>query len=132
MVPVVVTWSEDDAVRQEVIANSSKAVALFDELCSRLSHSPSMVEFAMGLAGRALAVGAGRSETVVTYQSSLDPPYFISAGDPRRSGEIPFEYAAQTTPYAAFNAIALSEGRAALIAYLASGELPAGIDWERL
>ena len=132
MLTLVATWTEDDVVHESILADGDEAATLFDQLTVRLVAAPSMVEVAMDGSGCALAIGAGRPETVVTYQSSLDPPYFISAGQPDRAGEIRFLYAGETTPYSAANAISVSDGRRALIEYVRDGGLPEGIEWERL
>ncbi len=129
---IVVWWTEHDEVKSAHLADAGEALALYDELVVRVISRPSMVEFASGSPGCALAIGAGATETVVTFQSSLDPPYFISAGEASKTGDVWFEYSGEATAYSASNVIPAADGRHALVEYLHDSRRPSAIDWERL
>jgi hypothetical protein len=91
-----------------------------------------MVEYS-NARGLAFAIGAGRTETVLTYQSSDDPPYFTSRGIARPPiREIAFAYAREETPYPGFSAVSIGDGIRALEYFLDCGERSSAIDWERL
>jgi hypothetical protein len=91
-----------------------------------------MVEFFDPNTGLSLAVGVAGTESVVTFQQSLDPPYFISLGDPSRTDVVNFVYGNENSEYLGRNAIPMNEAESALIAFVRDRIKPANLAWERL
>jgi hypothetical protein len=90
-----------------------------------------MVEF-FDSSGRSIAIGVGRRQTVVTYQDSLDPPYYISQGDSGNEVPVTFQYGGEETEYLGQNIVDLHPAMNALQDFFGSSSLYAGIEWERL
>lgn len=96
-------WTGSQKVLERTINNVGQAIEL-----TKMAHNadePTMIEFSETETGRSLAVGLGRKHTVVTYQESLDPPYYISLGDLNCEGVTSFWYAGEETEYLLQNAI---------------------------
>ncbi len=70
--------------------------------------------------------------SVLTFQKSLDPPYFISLGDVGREGVEWFCYAGERTEYLASNLISLDVAMAALKHFVDFRTKPECVEWEQL
>jgi hypothetical protein len=126
-------WTQNGSIVQVGIDGADQALDLFDRLNSELADAPSMIEFvAPDDRGPAFAIGAGRAVSVLTFQASLDPPYFISSGDLDANGELWFSFAEEETAYAKINAIDRAVARTALRQFIETCDLPDNVSWERL
>lgn len=131
--PMQARWTSDGHVVQRAIASPGEGLKLFWEVNSIAAAAPTMVEYADDSSGRALAIGAGRRQTVVTLQSSSDPPYFTSrATIPPPADEIWFLSAGENTPYPGSSAVPTAAGVIALECFLTCGGRSDAIEWERL
>lgn len=81
---------------------------------------------------RSLAIGLGRDRTVVTYQDSLEPPYFISLGNAEEKGVETFMYGGEPTEYHAANLVSLACGFGALGEFFCCDRRPETCRWEQL
>jgi hypothetical protein len=122
------SWEHDERVQ---VTSWEEAETLLQTIGSR-SGPPCLVEFYDSESGRSLGLGVGRPLTVVTYQDSLDPPYFISLGDKERLGTEWFCYGNEQTDYLATNLVPISQGKSALRHFLVSRSRPDNLSWERL
>jgi len=95
-------------------------------------NPPAMVEFFEPHSGKALSIGVGRITTVVTFQESLDPPYYISLGHLRRDGITSFCAGNEDTEFLNQNVIPFSLGMGALKSFVVTRERPSNIEWECL
>lgn len=131
--PLQARWTHEGRVEQRMIQNREDGMAIFSEVHTTDADAPTMVEYSDDRVGRAFAVGAGRSDTVLTFQASADPPYFVSRGNSRPSTEeIWFLYAGENTPYPGSQAVPIEIGVTSLAYFLDTGDRPQGIDWEQL
>lgn len=126
-----VVWSNWHRVLEDVIAPEDAGTFAIS-LAASNPDPPPMLEFYEEATGLALALGVGAAETVVTFQYTLDPPYFISLGDPTRLGVVQFCYGRQWSEYLASNLVAWEAALAALREFAATGARPSNIGWEQL
>ncbi len=131
MKPLTVEWSTVDNVERSEIENWAEANALIERAASQSGH-PFIMEFFSTDSGQSLGLGIGRNSTVVTYQDSLDPPYFISLGDKEAPGTECFRYGGEETEYLARNLVSTSRGMDALEQFVINRMRPGNLEWERL
>lgn len=80
-----------------------------------------------------LSLAVGGSESLVTYQATNDPPYFISVGDPSRQAESePLVHGMQVIEHLGRNVVPWAVASAALQEFLKAEERPNGLAWESL
>jgi Immunity protein Imm1 len=129
--PLAVEWTSGDRAVRAEIKSWPEAEALLDRIGSGV-EAPCLVEFYVPDSGQSLGLGIGRKMSVVTYQASLDPPYFISQGDKARAGTEWFCYGNEKTEYLAKNLVPMDQALLALKHFVESGTQPENLDWERL
>jgi hypothetical protein len=130
IIPLEVMWTGSQKVLERTVNNVEQAIEL-----TKIAYNadePTMIEFSETETGRSLAVGFGRKHTVVTYQESLDPPYYISLGDLNCKGVTSFWYAGEETEYLLQNAIPAEQGQQALAFFVINRTRPTNINWEKL
>ena len=127
-----VEWSDFERYYERVINEAEEALQLIEELQRTKVDPPAMVEFFEPRSGKALAVGVGRMDTVVTFQESLDPPYYISLGSFRDDGITSFCYGNEDTEYLNQNRVPLQSGLDALLFFVLHRGRPPGLEWECL
>lgn len=126
-------WTSDSDLFESRFGSPHEGVSLARELQQTLGAMPAMVEFGrLDDASPVLAIGLGRPRSVVTFQASLDPPYFISLASDQRVGTICFVYAQEDTEYSARNSVPIEAALDALLEFLTTAGRPHSIDWERL
>jgi len=126
-------WTDIDSVHERNICSTEDGLQFVDELGRRIgTGTPPMVEFSATEGEMSLTLGVGRDLTVVTFNESLDPPYYISLGDPSKTGVITFCWGKQETEYLASNMVSVIEGRKALEHFLAHLSRPPNLKWEKL
>jgi hypothetical protein len=92
-----------------------------------------VVEVMPASAERSMSIALGGDETVLTYEETAEPPYWISLGDRSRAGTTPlYVHGGQGIDHLARNLVPLRIGLAALGAFLEGGHRPSWIDWEKL
>jgi hypothetical protein len=128
-------WTTASGVVEMTVHTPEEVLALLEQLESA-GCSPTMFEVSLPETGEALAIGVGADASVVTYQHSLDPPYFISLKEiPVRPGEaecVSFVYGGEATEYAGINVVPYGTARAALASFVANLGKPSGLQWEQL
>jgi hypothetical protein len=84
--------------------------------------------------GLSLAVGVGATRVPVTFQSSNDPPYFISRSSDNvcASATRDFYYSEELTEYLEQNCIPFDVARNALAEFAETGCRPTTLQWELL
>lgn len=101
------------------------------EVLSRIGTSPApppLVEFYDPESRRAIGVGIGRDISVVTYQDSLDPPYYTSLGrDTGRAHEW-FCCGKEGTEFAGYNLIPYRDALVALEQFFARPSRPDNLE----
>jgi len=129
-----VLWSEDDMTHEERFENSEHVLDYIDRLHGRDWSIRPVVEVARGVeGGPSMSIVVGGDETVVTFEKSADPPYYISLGDPTRDGVSPmFFHGGQGIDQLARNLVPWEHGRGVLVEFLASGKRSERIEWEQL
>lgn len=122
------TWNDSE---ETAVTTWHEAEMLLERI--RLhSDPPRIIEFYDAMSGQSFGMGVGRDETVVTYQDSLDPPYFISLGNKDRSDVEWFCYANEETEYFAKNLVPVEQGLAALKEFVDNRTRPMILTWEQL
>jgi hypothetical protein len=81
--------------------------------------------------GDTLKVGVGRERTVLDYvPGSLEPPYYVSVGNPGEAGTLTFRYDGEVTEIPAKNGISRALGREAVRHFCRTGRLSESVHWE--
>jgi hypothetical protein len=126
----VVRWVEGGALRERTISSATDGLALFDRVHLIAAVDPTMVAYNPVGTSEEFCIGAGRDLTVLTYQRSLDPPYFASRGDDAAHGLVSFLYAGEPSEFLLNSAVPVEHARRALTEYLGSRRLPTSIRWD--
>ena len=121
-------WTTPCESHEGHASSISEALAIL----SQASGSPTMVEFFDPASGLAIALGVGTAASVVTFQESNDPPYYISLGDHSASGVLEFVYGNEPTEYLARNAVSNEAARGALDWFFKNGSRSTLFPWESL
>jgi hypothetical protein len=129
--PLSVEWTSRDDVERAEIMTWDEARSLIERVTPQ-ADPPFIMEFFSRDSGRSLGLGIGRDSTVVTYQDSLDPPYFISLGDKVTAGTEWFLYGQEESEYLARNLVPMSKGLEALKEFVINRMQPANVEWECL
>jgi hypothetical protein len=129
--PLAVEWTTWDNTGRAEVKSWQEAEALLERIGLQV-EPPCLVEFYAPDSGQSLGLGIGRKMTVVTFQATLDPPYFVSLGDKDRSGTEWFCYGNEQTEYLAKNLVPMDQGLAALKHFVESRTQPENLAWERL
>ena len=80
-----------------------------------------------------LSIAVGHEETVLTFEESSSPPYYISLGEESREGTSPmFIHGGQGIDHLARNLVPWELGLKALLQFLTTEKRPGAIGWERL
>lgn len=124
-------WSDGIVTHKVEVTSESDALALFNKIDRACEYSPCMVEF-FDDRGLAFAIGGGRELSVITFQESLDPPYYISSSGGCDDETIDFNYGNEVTEYSQANAIPKKLAVAALRQFFADHKMPTNIAWENL
>jgi hypothetical protein len=123
-------WSDFESPYSREINTAAQAAELIDELKSSVT-TPTLVTFRDDPAGLAFGYAVGREKTVLTFQHSNDPPYYVSLGS--NDGDV--EWFCSATQYSEFlhrNLIDHDDARRALREFFNTRELPSAVKWERL
>lgn len=124
-------WSDFELSNSQRIGSSDQALDLIDELTLSVS-TPAMVEFRDDSVGLAFGYAVGRRRTVLTFQHTSDPPYYISKGDKGQFGTEWFCYGRQYSEYMRYNLIEHASAKKALREFFQTQELPVSVSWEKL
>jgi Immunity protein Imm1 len=124
-------WSDFESSHSRKVDTPVQALDLISELTSSVT-TPAMVEFRDDSVGLAFGYAVGRERTVLTFQYTNDPPYYISLGNPEETGVEWFCYAQQYSEYVHYNLIEHGGAQQALQEFYSTQELPASVKWERL
>lgn len=81
---------------------------------------------------RELGIGLGRAQTVLTYQESADPPYYISLGRLDADGEEWFCYGQERTEYLARNLVPSEIIGPTIKMFVTEPFRPTTVMWEQL
>jgi hypothetical protein len=125
------TWSESASNREVAIDEYVDLLKVLDQIGSRPDPA-TLLEVYENDTRRAIGIGLGKDRTIVTYQDSLDPPYFISIGNSQEEGVETFLYGGEPTEYLAANLVTLARGYGALREFFESGTRPTACSWEQL
>jgi hypothetical protein len=111
---------------------AEEALALLERVHRQADReAPPLLEF-RAEGGCALGVGLGREVSVVTYQRSLEPPYFISLGSVARESTW-FCYASRYSEYIASNLVSIDVAKRAVSDFFESeGGRSNQLEWEEL
>jgi len=129
---LIVSWCTTQNTYEETVCNVVEALGLVGRLAKAACEQPTMAEFYERETGHSLAIGLGRVDTVLTYQRSTDPPYFISQGSSRIAGTVSFCYGNESSEYLASNVVPMSDGLEALRYFVEYRMKPPTIQWEEL
>jgi hypothetical protein len=84
--------------------------------------------------GATLGIGLGRSQSVLSFEASLDPPYFLSAAE-EQAGEEPFLvffYDGHWTEFPRRAAIPIQLAREAVREFARTARRPTVLEWEEV
>lgn len=124
-----VRWRRDDIA----VVNSADALTrLLTQLEAGARSHPIMIDVIAG-DGRSLALGLGRSKTVLSIAGPDGaPPYFASVGNENAGDDISFDYYGDVTGFKSYNAVPISSARAAATQFLSEPGLPRAVRWEEV
>ena len=125
------SWSDWNEHEEVAVVSSADAVDLAKKL-HRLADPPMMLYLWQEGAERNLGIGLGREHTVMTYQDSNKPPYFISQGEDKAEGAEWFCSGHEETEFLARNLVPSDLIAPTLKAFMAIDTIPPTIKWERL
>lgn len=80
--------------------------------------------------GASLSLGLGRSESVLNYVDSPDPPYYSSLGDEGAEGSIVFYLDGHWTELPRSAAIPIEDAREAMRRFFETGKRPENVRWQ--
>lgn len=123
-----VWWNSNEVVEGSV-SNWAEAEQLIAEI-GATAKLPTMLDVYDSDTRMALALGIGRAVTVVTFQYSIDPPYFISVGSSKSEEITEFQYGGEPTEYYIRNTVPIEDGLAALKEFIERRDKPANLVWE--
>jgi Immunity protein Imm1 len=123
-------WSDANRAYSRDINTAAEAISLIEELGSS-SLEPSIVEFRDDLVGLAFGYAVGRAKTTLTFQYTLDPPYYASKAD-RPSEDAWFWSGQQHTECPGENMISHHDAKQAVQEFFKTKKLPTIIDWGKL
>ena len=121
------SWNQSHERRATSFEDMTRILTAVD--C--VKSPPPLVEIYDKATGQSFGIGYGRETSVVTYQDSLDPPYFISLGEDTDGVEW-FCYGNEHTEYLRSNTIAWPLALDALKEFMESRSRPECLNWERL
>ncbi len=121
-------WTTIRETHEGIVDDFEQAIAVFETAQRAESSAPPMVEY-WDDRGRALAIGAGLTESVATFQFTLDPPYYGSKGTDS-GGVVDYIYGNEPTEFLRENVIPVSSALACLRDFFSSTELPPSNAWE--
>src|ERR1700753_977173 len=115
-------WTDDNRVYSRDINTATEAVSLVKELGSS-SLEPSVVQFRDDLVGLSFGYAVGRAKTALTFQYTLNPPYYASRAN-RPSEDAWFWRGQQHTEYPGENMINHRDAQKALREFFEKKKLP--------
>ena len=124
------TWSEDEETRDLPVSDWTELRPIVEAIQRR--GSGSLLQLWIEGQGAELGVGIGKPRAVFTYQSSLNPPYYVSLGDPDAQGIETFWYGGECTEYLARNLVSTDLIIPTIDAFLRAPSRPNTVEWEKL
>lgn len=125
-----VTWSDYDQEYEAEVSTAEQALGVLQSAQTSGDYAP-LVQFALSPTGPFLAVSAS-DPAVVTFEESLDPPYFVSVGDPSRMGFVRFVYGCQESEMSDRHLVPLADGKEALRQFVSTERRPSVLVWEEV
>jgi len=118
--------------RNEVPFNGlSNLDGVLDDLQERFKGEDGQMVEVVSPEGDSLAIGLGKSKSVLSYVSRTgDPPYYVSVGTGREDETISFLFSGEFSEFSGRNTISLEAARAAVRAFVQTGELSPLMSWE--
>ena len=127
-------WTDFNEVHETVFRNREKALEYLSLVHGQERRLRPVIEILSeptGFPSFSLAVGG--DESVLTFEHSIDPPYFISLGDAAGTGPSPlFFHGGQGVDHLARNLVPFAAAIEAAEEFLTTGERPKCVDWEQL
>ena len=127
----IATWSDGKKIHEEEISTYDELMDLVDSIGAR-PETATLLEVYEPKTRRAIGIGIGRDRTVLTYQDSLDPPYYISLGEVPQGNIDTFLYGNEPTEYLSSNLVSLTQGFGVLREFFDTNDRPKTCSWERL
>ena len=127
----MIAWS-DWTRTEERVAEALSGIQAFIESLSLSPDPPMLLSIWEEGTTRELGVGLGRAQTVLTYQESADPPYYISLGRPDADGEEWFCYGQERTEYLARNLVPNDVIAPTVKMFVTEPSRPTTVAWEKL
>ena len=128
--PITAAWSDSAQSREVSVATVDEIRKLIQSIVQQ--GTPVLLQLYDKGVGAELGVGLGREVAVITYQRSLEPPYFISLGDPTGQGTTWFHHGGEPTEYLARNLVRADLVWPTVEAFIATLARPETIRWESL
>lgn len=127
------TWSEGERVREADVCDLSAALGLV-RAAEENACEPTVIEFWDEKTGAAISVlVAFPGATVITFQDTLDPPYFISSGTALPgSGVVAVRHNGEIIEYLRKNFVPPGVITSTLRGFWTNRNKPHGIEWEQL
>ena len=129
-----IVWTDRRGVHEIILCGQDRVLDYLADVHSRERSLRPVVEILKRPSDSpSLSIVVGGDETVVTYEGSIDPPYFISIGDSERQGlSQPFFHGRQGVEHLAKNLVPFASALRAVSEFLEEGGRPTALSWERL
>lgn len=129
-----IVWSDPNRECTEVVDDDAAVLASIQRLhSSGVSPRPIVEVLRLPNGYPSIGLATGGLESVVTFQATNDPPYFISVGDVNRVGDTDaLCHGKQVIEHLARNLVAWENALTALQQFLTTCERPKTLKWEAL
>lgn len=127
--PSSMSWSTYDEQFVATFDGPEDAVERLRAIQVPEGEWPPIVMFAWSDNGPFLGVSVGE-EAVLTYDTSLDPPYYVSVGDPHAPGLTCVIYGRQESEFERRALVPSTTAETAIRMFLSSRERPDVLEWE--
>lgn len=118
-------------MREQSVESPDELEVALRSLHEEFRSQPILVEL-IRPDGASLAMGVGESITVLSYNPSADPPYFVSIGDEESPGTVWFGYFGAESEFSLADAVTVESGREAMKSFLHSGRPPTEVGWQEV
>lgn len=129
-----VVWCDGVEVYERKGLDSQAVLGLILQIHENATTPKPVVEvFSIEDKQPSISIAMGGLEAVVTFESSIEPPYYISLGDSQRKGVTePFYHGNQVIEHLASNLVPWESARRVLEEFLRSQKRSSCIQWEQL
>lgn len=126
--------SADPRLCHANVARPEDLERILDRLAEEAATTKPFIAELLTLEGGRLGIGLGKSESVLTFKESDDPPYFLSVGRPASDGDddVGFYFQGRWSEFPASSLVPSELARDATRHFASTGERPDVVQWEEV